>query len=166
MENTVDKRKVMTPERKAHMQKMREALAKKKELEKTNGKSEPKKKTKKQPEPVEQEVEIEQEQEVDQEPEEDEQEDEEVEEVVVKRKATPKKLPVKVKQSRSSKDDEIYELGKRVYKENKKKQLFDEVKQWVLQEFQIGGQEEYEEEAYEAPQQQSKQPANNLLSIF
>lgn len=165
MENTVDKRKVMTPERKAHMQKMREALAKKKELEKTNGKSEPKKKSKKQPEPVEQEVEIEQEQEVDQEPEEEDLE-EEVEEVVVKRKATPKKPSVKVKQSRSSKDDEIYELGKRVYKENKKKQLLNEVKQWVLQEFQIGGQEEYEEEAYEAPQQQSKQPANNLLSIF
>ena len=166
MENTVDKRKVMTPERKAHMQKMREALAKKKELEKTNGKSEPKKKTKKQPEPVEQEVEIEQEQEVDQEPEEDEQEDEEVEEVVVKKKA-PKKPSVKVKQSRSSKDDEIYELGKRVYKENKKKQLLEEVKQWVLQEFQIGGQEEYEEEVYEAsPPQPSKQSSNNLLSIF
>ena len=165
MEPVVDKRKVMTKERMEHMRKMREALAKKKEMEKAApAKSEPKKQKSKKAAPIEPEQE---------EPEDDEisegdDEAEEEEAVIVKKRPIVKRKQVKpivVKQ----KDEEIYELGRRVYKENKKKQLFDEVKQFILQEFQFEDAYEQSDPEPETPQPSSGiRPAaqNNLLSIF
>lgn len=161
MDEQTDKRKIMTPARQEHMRKMRAALAQKKEMEKNQPKTAPKaKRTPPKPVPVEDTEDVE---EI-----EDEELSEEEEEVIVKPKAkVTKKTPAPKKAPRPDKDMEIYELGKRVYKENKKKQLFDEVKQFILQEFAVGDDESYEDEPEpQQPQQQRNVPSNNLLSIF
>lgn len=161
MDEQTDKRKIMTPARQEHMRKMRAALAQKKEMAKNQPKAAPKaKRTPPKPVPVEDTEDVE-------EIEDEELSEEEVEEVVPAKRKVTKKAPAPKKAPRPDKDMEIYELGKRVYKENKKKQLLEEVKQFILQEFAVGGDEEsYEDEQEPQQPQQRNMPSNNLLSIF
>ena len=132
----VDKRKIMTPARAKHMEKMREALRKKKEMEEQEEFSQPapieKPKGKKKATPKKTIVVQ------DEESDEGQVADEETEEEVVVVQPCPKKQPVtKKKASKPAKEEEFYELGKRVYKENKKKALFEEIKAFIANEFEI-----------------------------
>ena len=148
---SIDKRKVVNPERLAHMEKMREALRKKQQEKKAETQAAKKNGKKKVAPPVIEE-------------EDDEESIIEEEEEEPPKKVIPKKSKAPVRNLKP-KDEEIYELGRKAYKDQKKKALFEDVRQFILQEFQVGQDESDNEDP---PDRTSPQPIpyNNLMSIF
>ena len=157
---SIDKRKVVNPEKLAHMEKMREALRKKQQEKKAEAQAAKKYGKKKVAPPVIEEEEEEEESII---------EEEEEEEQPPPKKVIPKKSKAApVRNVSKPKDEEIYELGRKAYKDQKKKALFEDVRQFILQEFQVGGHvaEDSDSDYDTEPQPPRQQPVNNLLSIF